>query len=88
MLVKAGQVAMSRHDAARKEVSAHPVALAFFLEEVCESLVCEDMYEELALILEPAGDTAHQFLMVGHVLEHLDTARSVKAQISLKVVDI
>ena len=48
----------TRHQPAGKEVAAHPVVVAVRLERVGEAAVAEDVDEQRAIGLEPAGDAA------------------------------
>jgi len=80
VFLEAAGEAVRRHDAAGEEVARHPVGAVLGGEVVGGVPVREDVEEELAAGLEPAGDAPHELAPVLHVLEHLDGDDAVVAR--------
>ena len=75
------------HDSATEEITPHPVGGAVLRKLVDGSPVTEHMNQQLAVVLEPAGDFRHQRFIIAHVLEHLERDDAIKGLVNGKVVE-
>jgi hypothetical protein len=78
IVLESGEQIFTGHDAAGEEMARHPVVFAVVLEFVGQQLVREYVYEQSAVVDQPAIDTREQLAVIAHVFEHLDRHNTVE----------
>jgi glycyl-tRNA synthetase (class II) len=87
MLVAEKQI-FRRHNASRKEMSPHPVSMAFGLESVSQVSMAKYVHEQLTTWDEPIRNPRQQVLVIANVLEHLNRNNSIESILCIKRTDI